>query len=181
MKSKDTAHSTRLAMVPGTPDIGAKLHEWHSSQTDPVYMVGSLFVAGKYAPIELVDRAIRNLRKEWTSKAIHLADTLERLADPFAFYTSPEAQKTREDFAKWEDSTPGGTGTNVTGVVMLPSAPSFAYGETLMLTPKSGGPFDVKYLTKTPTGEALVDMCGVKVSVPFSELGRFPGAAKGAL
>jgi hypothetical protein len=53
--------------ITGSKALGVKLHNWHDSQQDPVYTVGSMFYAGLSAPREDVRDALYNLKLELAS------------------------------------------------------------------------------------------------------------------
>jgi hypothetical protein len=67
--------------VYGDEDLGAKLHEYHGGQGDPVYAVGSMFYAGEPADSDAVHDAADNLETMRARGAPTLARTLRRMAN----------------------------------------------------------------------------------------------------
>ena len=67
--------------VAGTPALGAKLHQWHGGQGDPLYAVGSCWYAGTTAPLGLVRDAAFNLHRDAAkgARCKTLARTLDRM------------------------------------------------------------------------------------------------------
>lgn len=71
--------------IVGDKSLGARLHQWHAGQADPIYGVGSLFYADKPADRDDVAKAAKNLRGIRTEagdeepEAVELARELETL------------------------------------------------------------------------------------------------------
>lgn len=76
------------------PDIGVRMHNWHSSMSDPVYAVGSQIYAGKKVMKKNLQDAIDNLESfyEMDKKHKHLKPQdrheLEGLIDDLNGYMS---------------------------------------------------------------------------------------------
>ena len=49
--------------VHGSKELGAALHQWHESSSDPIYGAGSFFFAGKPAPRHQVEGALQNIKQ----------------------------------------------------------------------------------------------------------------------
>ena len=58
-------------------DIGAALHNWHSSSGDPIYATGSLIWAGRPVPIDLLEETISALKVLKRSRYARGADKRE--------------------------------------------------------------------------------------------------------
>lgn len=54
---------SRSVLVYGSRSLGVRLHEWHSGMGDPIYAVGSMFVAGEGSPLEDVEAALESLER----------------------------------------------------------------------------------------------------------------------
>jgi len=80
------------------PEIGVRMHNWHSGQGDPIYAVGSLVYAGRKVMKKHLQEAIDNLDSfyEMDKKHRHLkpADRreLEELIDELNGYMSGDIE-----------------------------------------------------------------------------------------
>lgn len=65
--------------ITGSKKIGEELHQWHASQSDPVYQVGSMFIAGKKASSKACMEAAKILKAIQDPEAKKLGERLHKL------------------------------------------------------------------------------------------------------
>ena len=79
-------------------ELGARMHQWHSSMWDPIYMVGSLYYSGdKYPDKDIVQHALDNLLKLIDNNQRMLAG--EKVSAPTAYGSTDDLRK----FAGYDD------------------------------------------------------------------------------
>lgn len=79
-------------------ELGVRMHSWHSSMWDPIYMVGSLYYSGdKYPDKDIVQHALDNLLKLIDNNQRMLAG--EKVSAPTAYGSTDDLRK----FAGYDD------------------------------------------------------------------------------
>lgn len=79
-------------------ELGVRMHSWHSSMWDPIYMVGSLYYSGdKYPDKDRVQRALDSLQKLLDNNQRMLAG--EKVSAPTVYGSTDDLRK----FAGYDD------------------------------------------------------------------------------